>query len=73
MNSNLGKVSSTNKNVLNKCQIGFLTDNIYTFPTLTEQELVKKKGKAHASFIDFTKAFDSISQEGLYINYFTNI
>uniref|UniRef100_A0A671U6T8 ribonuclease H n=1 Tax=Sparus aurata TaxID=8175 RepID=A0A671U6T8_SPAAU len=82
VNSNLGKtfcniinkrlISFINdQNVLNKCQIGFLpnfrtTDHIYTLHTLIEQELDKKKGKAYASFVDFTKAFDSIWHEGLF-------
>uniref|UniRef100_A0A671UAW8 ribonuclease H n=1 Tax=Sparus aurata TaxID=8175 RepID=A0A671UAW8_SPAAU len=82
VNSNLGKtfcniinkrlISFINdQNVLNKCQIGFLpnfrtTDHIYTLHSLTEQELDKKKGKAYACFVDFTKAFDSIWHEGLF-------
>ena len=38
----------------------------HTLHTLIEQELDKKKGKAYACSVDFTKAFDSIWHEGLF-------
>ena len=72
MNMNIRLISFINdQNVLNKCQIGFLpnfctTNHIYTLHTLIEQELDKKKGKACACSVDFTKAFDSIWHEGLF-------
>uniref|UniRef100_A0A4W5RDT1 ribonuclease H n=1 Tax=Hucho hucho TaxID=62062 RepID=A0A4W5RDT1_9TELE len=83
VNSNLGKVFCSilnsriqtflqEKNVISKCQIGFLpnhrtTDHIYTLHTLINKHVhQKKEGKIFACFIDFKKAFDSIWHEGLF-------
>lgn len=83
VNSNLGKIFCSilnsriqtflqEKNVISKCQIGFLpnhrtTDHIYTLHTLINKHVhQKKEGKIFACFIDFKKAFDSIWHEGLF-------
>lgn len=57
-------------NTLNKSQIGFLpkfrtTDHIYTLNTLLEHHVQKTKGRIYACFVDFKKAFDTISHTGM--------
>ncbi len=82
VSSNLGKLFCSilnsriltfiqEKNILSKCQTGFLpnyrtSDHIYTLHTLINEHVHQKKGgKIFACFIDFKKAFDSIWHKGL--------
>ena len=60
----------TEKNILNKSQIGFLpnyrrTDHIFTLNTLIDNQININKSKLLSCFVDFKKAFDSIWHEGL--------
>ena len=63
-------------NILEENQAGFrsgysTTDHIFTLHTLTEI-LKKKKKKLFCSFIDFSKAFDSVWRTGLWMKLLGN-
>ena len=61
-----------NNQVINKAQIGFLKGNRTTDHILTLKSIINKyvhdgKGKLYACFVDFRKAFDSLSHQKLFL------
>ena len=70
MNTRLNEYLEEN-DVLNKEQIGFITNNRCPDHILTLKSVVNKyvqdlKGKVYACFIDFRKAFDTVWHNGLF-------
>ena len=58
------------KNVMSKCQIGFLTnyrmtDHVFTLHTLIDKQTNQNKGKVFSCFVAFKKAFISNWHDGL--------
>ena len=61
-----------NNQTINKAQIGFLKGNRTTDHILTLKAIINKyvhdgKGKLYACFVDFRKAFDSLSHQKLFL------
>ena len=59
------------KDVINKCQIGFMkgnrtTDHIMTLKAIVNKYVHDKNEKIYACFVDFKKAFDSINQHKMF-------
>jgi hypothetical protein len=70
MNTRLNEFMEENR-ILNKEQIGFVTDNrcpdhIFTLKSVVNKYVDDQKGKVYACFIDFRKAFDTVWHDGLF-------
>jgi hypothetical protein len=64
------------ENLYNRFQAGFrpdyrTTDNIFTIKTILNKYLYKNKKQVFACFVDFSKAFDSLSHETLFQKRYT--
>ena len=70
MNIRLNEYTVENQ-IINKEQIGFVTDNrcpdhIFTLKSVVNKYVEDQKGKVYACFIDFRKAFDTVWHDGLF-------
>ena len=64
------------EHLYNRFQAGFrpdyrTTDHIFTIKTILNKYLYKNKKQVFACFVDFSKAFDSLSHEALFQKYYT--
>ena len=70
MNTRLNEFMEENQ-ILNKEQIGFVTNNrcpdhIFTLKSVVNKYVADEGGKVYACFIDFRKAFDTVWHDGLF-------
>ena len=70
MNIRLNNYTAENQ-IINKEQIGFVTNNrcpdhIFTLKSVVNKYVEDERGKVYACFIDFRKAFDTVWHDGLF-------